>query len=199
MEVVESALLVVRLSLAFFLLSSGARKLLAYSRFIRGVADYEILPERPARLVGYVLPWLELMLGLALAVGILLPLALTASVVLLIGFSAAVLVNLLRGREINCNCFAIAETTHASWGTIGRNSTLLALGLAGIAVAGQAGRPSSFLTPWADGSTLAPAGAMLLTALMFAWSVALVYLVEWGIDDLVRGSELRQITRGGYR
>src|SRR5690242_19945467 len=100
-------ILVARLCLGLFFLPSALGKLTNRRGFVQGTLDYQLLPERAARIFAAVLPWVELVLALALILGVALPLAGLATALLLLCFIAAVLANLRRGREIECNCYGI--------------------------------------------------------------------------------------------
>src|SRR5262245_52593328 len=96
--------LVARLSLGIFFLPSALGKLANRHSFIRGVVAYQILPKRIARIFGLVLPWIELVLALALIGGVALFITGLATACLLVCFITAITINLRRGREIACNC-----------------------------------------------------------------------------------------------
>ena len=121
--------LMARLTLAAFFVPSGIRKLRNQQSFTQGVLEYRVLPTSLARPIGYILPWTELALGLALIVGVALPMAGIAASVLVVSFIAAVTVNLRLGREIQCNCYGIAGTATIGLGTIVRNGLLLGLSI----------------------------------------------------------------------
>jgi len=69
------------------------------------VLTYEVLPATLSLMVARFLPVLELLIGLLLITGTLTRVAGMATSLLLCGFLAAVSVNVVRGRKIDCGCF----------------------------------------------------------------------------------------------
>ena len=77
--------------------------------FFRGVNNYQILPDVLINLTAIVLPWLELLLGIALVSGVCLPGAAFLCNLLLITFFGALVFNLARGLDIHCGCFSAGQ------------------------------------------------------------------------------------------
>lgn len=143
MGVVESAavapaVLAARLVLGVLFVVAGASKLRDGDRFRRAVETYAVLPPRMARVVARVVPPVECLAGALLVVGLLPSVAAAAVALLLVAFTAAITVNLLRGRRIDCGCFDAPGGQPISWTTVGRNGLLLALAL-GLVWAGPVG------------------------------------------------------------
>ncbi|MDR3590556.1 MAG: DoxX family membrane protein [Negativicutes bacterium] len=75
---------------------------------VNAVYEYGLLPVEPvdiAAAFGYVLPFLELGVGLALLFGLLTRLASLGGALLGLSFAAGEGIVLLQGRDINCGCF----------------------------------------------------------------------------------------------
>jgi putative oxidoreductase len=85
-------------------------KLLHPSAFAVAIYNYKILPGSLINLVAITLPWLELVCGILLIIG-LSPraAALLLSILLLIFFSA-LSISLYRGIDISCGCFSVSTT-----------------------------------------------------------------------------------------
>jgi len=115
-----------RLALGLLFLSSALAKLHNLSDFAAGLRAYQLVPAAALPPLALLLPLLELLLALALLLGVGLPLAGAASAGLLLLFSAAVGLNLLRGRRIDCHCHGLAGSQLISWGLVARNLVLLA-------------------------------------------------------------------------
>lgn len=99
-------MLALRLAVALVLIVAGVRKLApgGRRRLKKAISSYGILPARSHGVAAAALPWLELSLGLMLALGLLLiPAALCASVILGT-FAAAVGWHAKRGRNFSCGC-----------------------------------------------------------------------------------------------
>jgi putative oxidoreductase len=190
-DILASVLLAIRLCLGLSFLVAGLSKVFNWRRFVSGVIDYQILPTRPAQVVGLGLPWMELALAVALLLGIAVPAAGLIAALLLASFTLAVVANLRRGREISCNCFGMAGTTTISTGTAARNALLFAMA-AGTVILGLIVVPvARWDVPWASSPALTTSVEQpLLVALLVAWCVALVYLAEWTVDSHFRLSRL---------
>ena len=102
--------------LGLILLVAALSKLMDRKGFVIAVIGYEILPDSLAVLVGYALPWVELIIAGLLLSGVFASIASLGAVLLLISFSVAIGVNLLRGRELNCHCFGqLSEEKIGPW------------------------------------------------------------------------------------
>jgi thiol-disulfide isomerase/thioredoxin len=121
----EPALILARLVLAAVFLFAGLAKLgdLAGSR--RTMADFGI-PIRVAAHFGTVLPILEIGVAVSLIATWTAWWGAIACVLLLFGFSMAVVFNLLRGRAPACRCFGQFSSAPIGWSTVARNVGLLA-------------------------------------------------------------------------
>jgi uncharacterized membrane protein YphA (DoxX/SURF4 family) len=99
--------------------------------FARIVYNYQILPEVLVNPLAVLLPWLELVCGAALTLGVLPRGAAAILCGLLAVFLGAFLFNLHRGLDVYCGCFS---TTPARGGPTGlylaRDAAMLVLGLA---------------------------------------------------------------------
>jgi len=101
----DAARLVLQLALGGVFLVSSAGKARSPLAFLRGVAEYEILPVPVAYAFGAVLIPAEAFLALALLIGLAVGVALPLAVVLLLVFGAAVAINLRRHRDMRCHCY----------------------------------------------------------------------------------------------
>ena len=103
--------LILRLLLGGLFITSGTLKLLApRSEFIAIVHQYQILPESLGILFGTLLPWVEVITGIFLVVGLYFQWSLAVTGLMLASFMIALEVNLLRGRTIeDCGCFGNAQ------------------------------------------------------------------------------------------
>lgn len=126
-----------RFLLAFTFLAASVPKLIAPDDFHRAVVGYGVVPPRLAAHVAVWLPRLELGVGLALFVGIALPIAALVTAAMLISMTAVVAFNLARGRTIDCGCFGRSAPRRISWNLVVQNLFLmLAAGLIAVHPAG---------------------------------------------------------------
>lgn len=106
-------------------------KILFPADFAKIVYGYDLFPHILINLIAIILPFLELVTGIALIIGIYTRSAVIIVNVLLVAFIILISINLIRGHEFNCGCFAIdnsgpAETSEA---TLLRDFIYLGLGL----------------------------------------------------------------------
>lgn len=96
---------VVRVGLGGVLLVAGGLKVTEPVQAAQAVQAYQLLPPRAAELVGYVLPLLEIAMGLALVLGVATRLMALFSGALMTAFVIGVASAWARGLSIDCGCF----------------------------------------------------------------------------------------------
>ncbi|HEY4027429.1 MAG TPA: MauE/DoxX family redox-associated membrane protein [Candidatus Dormibacteraeota bacterium] len=101
----DAARLVLQLALGGVFLVSSAGKARHPLAFVRGVADYEILPVPLAYAFGAVLIPAEAFVAVALLSGLAAGVALPLATGLLVVFAVAVAINLRRHRDVLCHCY----------------------------------------------------------------------------------------------
>ncbi len=74
--------------------------------FAKAVYNYQILPDTLINLTAVMLPWLELILGLFLIIGLFREGSACIATVLMLVFLGAMIFNLARGLDIHCGCFS---------------------------------------------------------------------------------------------
>ena len=84
---------------------AGALKIPDPAESVRAVRAYQLLPESVVPLVGYVLPMLEVLLGVCLLFGLLTRIGGVLSSLLLVAFIVGIAAAWARGLEIECGCF----------------------------------------------------------------------------------------------
>ena len=84
---------------------AGLLKLPDPAENVRAVRAYQLLPEVIVPTVGYVLPILELLVGICLVLGLLTRVSGIISSVLLVAFIVGIASAWARGLEIECGCF----------------------------------------------------------------------------------------------
>ena len=130
---------VCRLLLGGLFVYSDFPKLLRPDEFARLIYGYRILHPDLINLAGIILPWVELVPGVLLVIGLWprsAALLLAGLLTLFIGAAALVM---LRGLDISCGCFFPFFTDRVGWVMILRDSVFLLFALQIIAW------PSSFL------------------------------------------------------
>ncbi|NOK63275.1 MAG: hypothetical protein GFH25_541220n125 [Chloroflexi bacterium AL-N10] len=191
---------VIRTYLGIFSLTSAIGKLRNLPQFTQGTIDYRVLPPRFARLFALCLPWVELMVAMALLLGIALPVAAAATALMLLSFIVALTINLQRGRVLDCNCHGIAGNKMISWGTVARNIWLLLLSIVLITGAPLVLTADAWWIFWQqEWYMLTAIPLTILTLLLIACCYIVTQLIEWLIDIEIRTIQLRDKTSSGYR
>jgi len=88
---------------------ASVNKILHPAAFAEAVYNYQILPGELINLTAIILPWLELILGVFLILGLWLPGAVLLINLLLVTFFVALVFNLARGLDIHCGCFTTSQ------------------------------------------------------------------------------------------
>ncbi len=123
-----------RLVLGTVFLVSGLAKILDPIRFLFTLRAFRLLPDILERLSAVCLPWLELLLGLALLMGLWHRAAALLLSLLNLAFMLAILSVMIRGIEIDCGCYGLlADVLHlpdsADYTAVIRNGLFLCMGL----------------------------------------------------------------------
>lgn len=95
-----------RLILGAVFIYASLDKIAHPEAFARAVFNYQILPDFLVNLTAVILPWLELILGLFLIVGLFQEGSVLIVTGLLVVFLGAMVFNLARGLDIHCGCFS---------------------------------------------------------------------------------------------
>ncbi len=126
MDISAILLLAVRLTLALVFGLAGISKLLDRRQFRITLAEFGT----PAPLLdpaSVLVPWLELAGAAAVISSATSRWGAAGVALLLLGFSAAVSINLSRGRKPNCRCFGQIHSGPIGWTTLARNGVLAVL------------------------------------------------------------------------
>jgi putative oxidoreductase len=102
----KRVVLIFRLVLGFTLIYASLDKIANPDQFARIVYNYHILPKFLINVFAITLPWVELLTGLFLILGILTESASLLASFLFVVFIIAISINLFRGINLNCGCFS---------------------------------------------------------------------------------------------
>ena len=97
----------VQIALGLFFVAAALPKIVDPPSFAHMIYNYRILPGPLVNLASLVMPWVELLSGLALVLGIWRGTARTIIGALLLTFIIAISINLLRNNSIDCGCFDV--------------------------------------------------------------------------------------------
>ena len=113
-----------RFTVGLVLVLAAAPKILDLATFERAVADYQLLGPRLVRMLSRALPFVEALCGVMLLAGLFVPVAGTVAAVLLVSFAAAVGLNLIRGRAIDCGCGGAGISREIAWDLVAADFVL---------------------------------------------------------------------------
>lgn len=117
--------------LGFIFIYASYNKILFPADFAKIIYGYDLFPGTLINLIAIILPYLELVVALALVFGVYPRSAVLIVNALLVAFIIILSINLIRGHEFNCGCFELqnSENNVSSQTTIIRDFIYLALGL----------------------------------------------------------------------
>lgn len=99
----------VQFVLAAFFVVAGISKIVDPPSFAHEIHNYKMMPGALVNAMALILPWLEVVTGAALFLGIVRRTATKILAVLLLVFIAALGVNLARGHPVDCGCFGTSK------------------------------------------------------------------------------------------
>jgi len=97
----------VQLALGIFFVAASLPKIVDPPSFAHMIHNYRIVPGALVNLMALTMPWIELLCGLALILGIWTAAARSLIAALLVTFIIAISINLLRSNAIDCGCFDV--------------------------------------------------------------------------------------------
>lgn len=124
--------LIARLYLGGLFIWASLHKIQHPEAFAIDVATYQLLPLSVLNLFSLTVPWLELVVGILLVIGLRVRVGGLLASLLMVSFMVALGWALAKGLDLSCGCFAsqsVREQDPISWRTLVRDSAWLALGL----------------------------------------------------------------------
>jgi uncharacterized membrane protein YphA (DoxX/SURF4 family) len=100
-------ILVLRLLLGLTFVFASIDKISDPSTFAKAITNYKLISGSLSLIVATVLPWVELLCGLAVLSGMYLRGGAFLLFLLLSAFTLAVITGLIRGLDISCGCFTL--------------------------------------------------------------------------------------------
>jgi uncharacterized membrane protein YphA (DoxX/SURF4 family) len=107
-------LLLVRLGLALVFIFSALPKIQAPDLFASNVYNYQMLPAWGVNAMALALPWLELVVGICLGLGLWTRASALIIAGLMVVFVIAFVTATARGLNISCGCFEVGQDHGAS-------------------------------------------------------------------------------------
>jgi uncharacterized membrane protein YphA (DoxX/SURF4 family) len=124
----KTLLLVFRLALGGLFVYAGVVKVLDPLDFAQNIRNYRLVGQSLSFIAAVVLPWLEILAGVALAAGIWKRASALIVSGLLVFFIALTLVTIARGLDVECGCFG-ALSRKSGFGVILEDLGMLFMGL----------------------------------------------------------------------
>jgi len=119
--------LLLRLTVGGLFVVAGALKVLQPATFAADIGNYRLLPHEAINLLAITLPWIEVVAGILLALGVWKRASASVITVMLIVFLVAISQALARGLDVRCGCFGTVETRRVSALALGQDTALLAM------------------------------------------------------------------------
>lgn len=116
-------LIACRVLLGVVFLIACVHKILFPGAFALSIYHYQILPDPLINIAAITLPWVELVVAVAIMFSVRFKDAAATLILVLLGvFTVAMIYNILRGLDISCGCFsAAAEADALGWSNVYRN------------------------------------------------------------------------------
>jgi len=127
--------LIVRVGLGAVFIVAGGAKIGHAAYFAAQIAAFHLLPQPVIGPMALLLPFLEVLLGGYLVIGLYARLAGWIAAIQLLIFAVAIASAVVRGMTISCGCFGPDDQTVTSWPEAGRD-VLLALAALVVALRG---------------------------------------------------------------
>ncbi len=129
-------LLFIRLIIGALFIYSAITKIIDTDYFVKSLYNYRLLPEVSLNFFAIFIPWLELIIGCLLVLGIYVRESALLGTILMIVFIAAISIAVARGLDIECGCFGTRDGSRVGLLRI-IEDLLILLGFAWISVYGS--------------------------------------------------------------
>jgi uncharacterized membrane protein YphA (DoxX/SURF4 family) len=124
-KIVGIVVLVLRVVLGAIFIIAGASKVGHADMFAAQIAGFRILPQAVIAPIAVGLPFLEILLGGYLILGLFTRASAWVAVVLLAAFDLAIASAVVRGMSVSCGCFGPNDTTVTTWAEVARDAVFV--------------------------------------------------------------------------
>jgi uncharacterized membrane protein YphA (DoxX/SURF4 family) len=123
------ALLAARLLLGIVFIVASIDKISSPDAFAASIHAYRLTPAVIENLLAIIIPWIELLCGCSLVMGVNVRAGSLLLTLLLGVFTIAISIALVRGLKIDCGCFGKEHLTPVSWGKVLEDLGLMIVGV----------------------------------------------------------------------
>lgn len=122
-------LFLMRIILSLVFIFAGIEKIISPAGFSESISNYRLLPSTIIIFSAITLPWVELFTGILLLFGISVKENAAIITALLVVFTLAVIISILRGLSIDCGCFGTALGERVGLLKVTENVLLILFGM----------------------------------------------------------------------
>jgi uncharacterized membrane protein YphA (DoxX/SURF4 family) len=120
-------ILALRIAIGAIFVVAGVSKLGHADVFAAQIAGFRLLPQIVIAPMATVLPFLEILLGGYLILGLFTRTAAWIAVAFFAAFDAAIASAVVRGMTVSCGCFGPNDTTVTTWAEVARDFVFVVL------------------------------------------------------------------------
>jgi uncharacterized membrane protein YphA (DoxX/SURF4 family) len=120
-------ILALRIAIGAIFVVAGVSKLGHADVFAAQIAGFRLLPQVVIAPMATVLPFLEILLGGYLILGLFTRTAAWIAVAFFAAFDAAIASAVVRGMTVSCGCFGPNDTTVTTWAEVARDFVFVVL------------------------------------------------------------------------
>jgi len=129
MRYADLAILVLRVAIGLVFVVAGLAKIGHATEFAAQIAGFRLLPQPVVAPMALVLPFLELLLGGYLVIGLFTRASAWTAAALFALFDAAIASAVVRGMTVSCGCFGPNDTTVTTWPEVARDAVLVVIAI----------------------------------------------------------------------
>ncbi len=129
MRIADVVVLVLRVGIGLLFVAAGIAKIGHATEFAAQIAGFRLLPQPVIAPMALVLPFLEVMLGAYLAIGLFTRVSAWTAALLLALFDTAIASAVVRGMTVSCGCFGPNDTTVTTWAEVARDAVLVVIAI----------------------------------------------------------------------
>jgi uncharacterized membrane protein YphA (DoxX/SURF4 family) len=128
-RVVDAVVLVLRVVLGGILVFAGASKVGHGAEFAAQIAGFRLLPQIVIAPLALLLPFLEILTGGYLILGLFTRAAAWVATGMFAVFDAAIASAVVRGMTVSCGCFGPNDRTVTTWAEVARDAIFIVLAI----------------------------------------------------------------------